>query len=267
MLKPFEDASVVVATPHMGFFEAGYSIGTHQMYRPSKCSFYWQGYTYIDDGRNLAVEFLLTTDYEYLLFVDSDIWMPERGLMQLYYADKDIVGGLYYQRAMPFSPVAFWNNSDDPDGRYMSIENEANGSGLLEVDMIGTGFMLIKRHVIEAFWDTEYGDMVDCGRVHTRQECKCRTCTHIPNCNAYSLSHVHGKFPMTKCAKYHPRMIKPFIKAEWGEDVMFCRAAGRMGFEVWCERDCLCRHITKAAIVQKEITEDGQMRVKWEPLG
>lgn len=102
-----------------------------------------QGNCHVDDARNTVVRDFLASDCTELVFLDADVsWEPEH-LVHLCGYDCDLVGGVYpYRRegngkeAMPVRNL--------PDC-FVPDEN-----GLLEVEGLPTGFMRIKRHVLEA---------------------------------------------------------------------------------------------------------------------
>jgi predicted O-methyltransferase YrrM len=97
-----------------------------------------QGNCHVDDGRNSIVRDFLESDCTDLVFLDADVdWEPE-ALVQLCKHDLDIVGGVYpYRREGGESmPVRMM-----PDTQIVD--------GLLEVEGLPTGFVKIKRHVLE----------------------------------------------------------------------------------------------------------------------
>ena len=265
-LKPYNEAKILMATPHLGSFSAAYHQSSHMMEKPGETMLVWQGFTYLDDARNIAIQRFLATKCSHILFVDSDMAWHANAARVLYEHDKDICSALYYMRAWPYSPVAYWNNLD---GTYRSIENDANAGGLLQVDMVGAGFLLIKRHVIEAFWDTDMGQKIDCGRVHNLKQCLCRTCLRAPDkCNWFPVAHGGDtcvKIGTPSCPRYSPRRIEPFLKKDFGEDVFFCRQATRLGFEVWVDLDLVARHVTSASVIHKTYQE-GNLFLTWEGI-
>jgi hypothetical protein len=96
------------------------------------------GYCHVDDSRNAIVRNFLASDCTELVFLDADVsWDPE-ALVQLCRRDLDLVGGVYpYRRQSQNLPVRLLNTK-------LPDEN-----GLLEVEGLPTGFMKIKRHVLE----------------------------------------------------------------------------------------------------------------------
>lgn len=96
------------------------------------------GYCHVDDARNAVVRNFLESDCTELLFLDADVsWQPE-GIVQLCRRDLDLVGGVYpYRRESQNMPV-----------RLLSTKLP-DADGLLEVEGLPTGFMKIRRHVLE----------------------------------------------------------------------------------------------------------------------
>lgn len=100
-----------------------------------------QGNCHVDDARNTVIRDFLETDCTEMVFLDADVsWEPEH-LVSLCSHDRDIVGGVYPYRR-------------DGQGEKMPVRNLPgvfipDESGLLEVEGLPTGFLRIKRHVIE----------------------------------------------------------------------------------------------------------------------
>ena len=99
------------------------------------------GNTHVDDGRNNAVYEFLQSDCTDLVFLDADVSWKAEDLVRLCKFDCDIVGGVYpfrvttaKRRGMPYRPLA----GAEPEG------------GLVEVEGLPTGFMRIRRSVLEA---------------------------------------------------------------------------------------------------------------------
>lgn len=98
------------------------------------------GNVHVDDSRNGVVREFLNSDCTDLIFLDADVsWEPE-ALIALCKFDCDLVGGVYpYRRpntqgAMPVRMI---------EGIHEPVD------GLLEVEGVPTGFMRIRRVVLE----------------------------------------------------------------------------------------------------------------------
>jgi len=73
----------------------------------------------------------------HLMFVDADIGFDPEEIFKLILADKDVVGGLYPKKALPIQYVV---------NKITGAKKKGN---LVQVTNLGTGFMMIKRNVIE----------------------------------------------------------------------------------------------------------------------
>lgn len=122
------------------------------------------GFTTLAAKRNGLVEECLEQPHsEWLLFVDSDMLPPPDTVPRLLSHDVDIVGGLYVSRYPPLkaeaghltgtlsAPEDPLKPTEVPEFPYkeLDLETEITG-GLVEVDFIGAGCLLIRRHVLEA---------------------------------------------------------------------------------------------------------------------
>lgn len=97
-----------------------------------------QGNCHVDDGRNAIVREFLESDCTDLVFLDADVdWEPP-ALVQLCRHDLDLVGGVYPYRR---------EGGDEMPVRLM--DGAKISDGLLEVEGLPTGFMKIRRHVLE----------------------------------------------------------------------------------------------------------------------
>lgn len=122
----------------------------------------------ITRARNELVKYLLKSDSTHLFFIDADIQFKAEDVLQILSHDKDIVVGSY-----PLKGVR-WDRVTDEDLKSITsinelrqrttsyvvnykFENDENlqkgipnvKDGLIELEVAGTGFMCIKRHVIE----------------------------------------------------------------------------------------------------------------------
>ena len=127
----------------------------------------------ITRARNYLVDEFLRTDYTHMLFIDSDIHFNPQDVIAMLALDKDVIGGPYPKKSMN------WGNIAEAARKHPTMEprelenlvgeyvfNVVKGteqfqvSEPLEVMEIGTGYMMIKRHVFpkleEAFPQLRY---------------------------------------------------------------------------------------------------------------
>ena len=101
------------------------------------------GCSLITKARNALVADFLESDATDLLFIDSDIIFKSDDVLRLLAlsGNKDITAGAYPRRS---KDKKFFTDI------YLDDQNQIEfRDGMLRVDRIGTGFMLIRRHVLE----------------------------------------------------------------------------------------------------------------------
>jgi len=92
----------------------------------------------------------LASDCDYLMMQDDDI-VPHHNPAELVYADRDIIGcpAKVRQAAGQMNWVAYAEEKER--GGYVAVDfsRAPQDADLISVDVVGTGLILIKRHVIE----------------------------------------------------------------------------------------------------------------------
>jgi hypothetical protein len=156
-------------------------------------------------ARNSLVAEFLKTDCTELLFIDSDVVVTPDDILRLMAqsSDKDICAGAYPRRARDkkFFTDLYWTENN---------ELEFEGS-LMRVKRVGTGFMLIRRHVIEKMIEA-----------HPEWSYK----------NKPTGERMSALFDFD------------IIDDQYvGEDYLFCDRATQMGFKVYIDVDISLPHI------------------------
>lgn len=169
------------------------------------------GCSIITLARNILVDQFLKTDCTELLFIDSDICAAPEDILRLVAqgGDKDITAG-YYPGRSDDEKLVFYPYLDD------NGELEFDGS-LMRVHRFGTGFMLIRRHVIETLAQKAQRYVAN------------SALTQVPNVFDFTIR--EGQFV--------------------GEDYAFCDKAGAEGFKVWLDVEISLPHSST-----QELTKD-----------
>jgi len=115
----------------------------------------------ISKGRcDMISNFLTQTNIDNFLFIDSDMSWEAEDIMKLINHDKPLVGGTYPKKAVNWSSVQKIIHHDLVDNvgdlltkssEYTCVLKEnpsIKNKNLLEVDRLGTGFMMIKRSLL-----------------------------------------------------------------------------------------------------------------------
>lgn len=160
----------------------------------------------ISRGRNnLIARGMFHAQPTHFFFIDADIGFNPESILQLLVDEKDVVGGLYPKKGLPID----YNFNIKHGGK---IEG-----ALVEVDTLATGFMMIKRTVIEQMFveypETKYIDDVGIGKQFE--------------------PFMYALFDCVIDSKGH------YLSEDW----TFCRRWAAMGGEIWADTRILLDHI------------------------
>jgi predicted O-methyltransferase YrrM len=142
--EPARGQKVLLATPAYSTTSAAYTFSISRSREALHAAgvqtayLVLQGNCHVDDSRNSIVRDFLESDCTDLVFLDADVDWEPRDIVQLCRRDCDIVGGVYPYRR---------EGGENMPVRLMSGAREHDG--LLEVEGLPTGFIKIKRHVLE----------------------------------------------------------------------------------------------------------------------
>ena len=144
--KPSRSGGVFLATPAYSGLSAPYTqslFSSHQVLLENDIPCHLEILTencHVDDGRNMLVRNFLESDCEQLVFLDTDLSWKANDLLKLVQSERDIVAGIYPLKS---------NNESYPV-RLFHGEQYATDDGLLSVEGVPTGFLKIRRNVIES---------------------------------------------------------------------------------------------------------------------
>jgi hypothetical protein len=128
----------------------------------------------VDRARQQAHDYAIANDYDYILWWDDDIVAPENVISRLLLRGVDLVGAMAFKRTEPYGMFAYTCvNKDYADmSKYHHVPINFKNKGLLEVDAVGTGCMLMRTEVIKPLtrpwwvWPTEGSeDIALCARL------------------------------------------------------------------------------------------------------
>lgn len=101
------------------------------------------GNCHVDDMRNAIVAQFMQSECEELVFIDEDVSFTAETLLRLIELDRDVIGGIYPRKQ---------EEIDYPVFLLPGTELWAEEDGTVEVHGLPTGFLKIKRHVLEKLW-------------------------------------------------------------------------------------------------------------------
>jgi len=159
-----------------------------------------------DHARNAACMRALEMGVQYLFFLDSDVIPPADAVLRLLAHNQPITSGVYFRRSPPHGiPVMLKRHKTGAVEWVKSLPP----SGLMEVDLVGAGCMLIRRDVLEKMSPIEPGHHWFCWRVDRQ-----------------------GHLPPGECLS---------------EDFAMNLHAQRHGFKIYVDCSIRCRHVGLAS--------------------
>jgi len=145
---------ILVGVPTIGTNDYRFTLSLASLIIPDSSSILAIPRVMIDTSRNMCCEKLLEGDATHLLFIDDDMTFDPYLLSNMLEHDVDIIGALAFKRREKYEPCVY---NKKEDGLYYPILPQI----FQEVDVVGTGGMLIKREVIEKLknpWFETYYD-------------------------------------------------------------------------------------------------------------
>lgn len=97
----------------------------------------------VDFARNVIAKHFLKSRATHLLFIDSDMLLPQGILERLLAHNKDVVSALYFGRTLP------WPMFQVKKGNKLVVLERFPKNTLFKADSVGLGACLVKRKVIE----------------------------------------------------------------------------------------------------------------------
>lgn len=167
----------------------------------------------IQRARNRIVAEFLASDCSHLLFIDADIGFTAHAALRLIAHDRPLIGGLYRKKNPARVDFAV-NYIPHPE----AMAERDDRTGAMRVENIATGFMLIRRDVIER--------MV-AAYPHLR---------YRVNPNEGQGAWTEHLFALFDC------WIDPGTQTYWSEDYGFCQRWRALGGEVWCDPGLVLQH-------------------------
>ena len=133
----------LIAVPTMDMCHSRFAQSLATLDKVGDCQVSFIMNSLIYDARNKFCQQAIEGEYDFILWLDSDMVFPSYVLQQFMQDDKDIVAGLYFRRSYPFTPVAF-SELRRENGVLRMKDLEEWPNDLFEVDGVGFGCVLMK---------------------------------------------------------------------------------------------------------------------------
>lgn len=181
----------------------------------------------VERARNILVARFLKSDATHLLFIDADIGFRPEAVFRLLDSGKDVVTAVYPKKSQDWAQVKAKLARGDQEPVYqmgldfninIATDKEAvEPDGFVRVLDSATGFMLIKREVLERMAE------------HFRTELHC-------------VNDIMGQ-PIKEYVALFACMIDDTTRRFLSEDYSFCRRYQQLGGEIWADIASPLAHI------------------------
>lgn len=164
----------------------------------------------IQRARNGIAKRFLDTGCDYLLFVDSDIViLNDYAIDMLVEANKGIIAGAYVYKQYPVKPAFRLK-----DNNY----NLTNAPDVIEAVYVSTGFMLIRRNIVQMVYAHTRGYPFNCflNRVNEEFLSEDWSFCHIAQTKFNTPPYIHTKIELAHLGTY-PFTMKDFYRFQ-GQD-------------------------------------------------
>ena len=189
--------SVIKLVQQLG--KSGIEVGIHTMKSPL-----------IHQARNYLTSVFLTTQYQYMLFIDSDVEFEPEAVVRMMVAKKNIICTPYRVKSQDITQHAYSVEFKDPKNILILAE------GLVEIEAGPTGLMLIDRKVFEKI---------------------------IKNHPDLKIKNKAVPSPGASHEFYYNFFNFGFIDGySMGEDVSFCKLARSNGFKIYANIESSTAH-------------------------
>jgi hypothetical protein len=216
---------VAIAVPHTGSVSMRWAVRLAELEIPP-ASIVSKSTGALDLAREETVQDALEVDPEWILFLDSDIIPPKDVFQKLTRHGVPIVSGLYYIDNPDGVHPGVWRLDENNSPAIAGIDRE----GLINVDAIGFGCVLVHRSVIDDIeppwfrWTKGFDD------------------------HPWDLQH-QGE---------HPGI---------SEDFYFCHKAQEAGYDIYLDTTVKCMHEKQCLLTSEGLFLQSQMNPDWDSDG
>lgn len=192
-----ERTSLLVGILHVDTTSIAWSLGFRNLQIPGGVLAV-SGMPY-DHARNEICRAGLANGFEWIGMLDSDVIPPADAFLKLISRQQPIISGIYCRRSPPAGVPVMMRN-----GQWVT---EYPKDSIIEVDVVGSGLLLIHRTVLEKMTPSRPGKPYFDWRVDLKGA---------------------GEFPDNECMS---------------EDFTFCNNARKQGYKILVDTSIMARHV------------------------
>jgi hypothetical protein len=223
---PPNQKKLAVLIPHQGEVSSEWCLMFRETPLPQGSQIFMSRGMPIDVTRESMVNTALAAGFEWIFFLDSDVILPKDVFQKLFSHNLQLVCGLYKAKKPNGFFWAAWMKGKDNTGKDAFVPVASWTCRLFEVDVIGTGCMLVHRSVFEEI----------------------RKKTDLP---FFMWSKERNPTLLDKMGIPNPMM------REVSEDFWFCMLARHCGFKIVVDGEVKCGHITTVKLTEQSVTLPG----------
>jgi hypothetical protein len=178
---------------------------------------------------NVVAAFLDDPKTTHLLFIDADIGFEPDQVLRLLSSGADVVAGTYPIKRINWDKVHKVIGTGKPNTRSAALDyvlemknpnHIAAVKGFARMRYAGTGFLMIKRHVLEKM--CQYYQSLQFRHEHSTAE---------------GLANSPNRFALFEC------IVDPETRTYLSEDFSFCKRWTDMGGEIWADLESRLNHV------------------------
>jgi len=220
---PQDQKKLAVLIPHTGEVSSEWCLILRELPLPPGTQIFMSRGMPIDVTRESMVKTALDAGFEWIFFLDSDVILPKDTFQKLFSHNLPLISGLYKAKKPNGFFWAAWMQGKAPDGKDAFVPVATWSGRLFEVDVVGTGCMLIHRSVFTGI----------------------RAKTDLP---FFVWAKERNPGLLDKLGIPIPLM------REVSEDFWFCMLARHCGFKVVIDGEVKCGHITTVKVLEDTVT-------------
>jgi GT2 family glycosyltransferase len=104
-------------------------------------------------ARETIIGYAIQNNFDYVMFIDSDMIFQSDSLQRLIDANKDIVSGLAFMRKPPYNPCIYSKLKLGEGTEIICETAKTYGKGIQEIEGVGAAFCLVKTKVFKDIYE------------------------------------------------------------------------------------------------------------------
>ena len=141
----------LIAIPCMDQCPVEFAQSYAALDKPGECGYVMLKGSLIYESRNKIAKEAISQQADYIMWFDSDMVLPKDTIPRMIKHMEegcDIVSGLYFRRAVPFSPVLFKNYKEEGENIVWDNYDDYPKESFFEIAGCGFGCVMMKTEIL-----------------------------------------------------------------------------------------------------------------------